>query len=246
MNTHNVTLSPRQKQRTNERTNKQANTHTRTNTHTNKHKPNNNPATPKSNPTASQQQRNNNPITTQHQQTTAPKRTNNNQHPTTANSHQPAIQLSIQPKHQPPTTNTNHNHHNHHSVHKCCLFFFRVTPAVGVLMDAERVTGGAERVRERQLCWWLRHERMTVAAELSAALHHNVSHLVERSLWFPRCWAGFCTLVQVPQVSQVPRSWTAALRAASDRFFDKIAAGCRRSRAAQSAFARSFSLAVER
>ena len=34
-------------------------------------------------------------------------------------------------------------------------------------------TGAAKRRRERRLRSWLRHERMTVAAELSAALHHS-------------------------------------------------------------------------
>ena len=33
--------------------------------------------------------------------------------------------------------------------------------------------GAAKRRRERRLRSWLRHERMTVAAELSAALHHS-------------------------------------------------------------------------
>ena len=33
--------------------------------------------------------------------------------------------------------------------------------------------GAAKRRRERRLLSWLRHERMTVAAELSAALHHS-------------------------------------------------------------------------
>ena len=39
-------------------------------------------------------------------------------------------------------------------------------------MDVERATGAAKRWRER-LRSWLRLERMTVAAELSAALHHS-------------------------------------------------------------------------
>ena len=34
-------------------------------------------------------------------------------------------------------------------------------------------TGAARRRRERRLRSWLRHERMTVAAELAAALHHS-------------------------------------------------------------------------
>ena len=38
---------------------------------------------------------------------------------------------------------------------------------------AERVTCSARRRRERRLRSWLRHERMTVADELSAALHHS-------------------------------------------------------------------------
>ena len=33
--------------------------------------------------------------------------------------------------------------------------------------------GAAKRQRERRLSSWLRHERMTIAAELSAALHHS-------------------------------------------------------------------------
>ena len=38
---------------------------------------------------------------------------------------------------------------------------------------AERANGAAKRRRERRLRSWLRHERMTVAAELAAALHHS-------------------------------------------------------------------------
>ena len=34
-------------------------------------------------------------------------------------------------------------------------------------------TGAAKRRRERRLRSWLRHERMTVAAELAVALHHS-------------------------------------------------------------------------
>ena len=48
-----------------------------------------------------------------------------------------------------------------------------MTSAVGVSMDAERASGAAKQRRERRLRSWLRHERMTVAAELSAALHHS-------------------------------------------------------------------------
>ena len=48
-----------------------------------------------------------------------------------------------------------------------------MTSAVGVSMDAERASGAAKRRRERRLRSWLRRERMTVAAELSAALHHS-------------------------------------------------------------------------
>ena len=40
-------------------------------------------------------------------------------------------------------------------------------------MSGERDAGFARRRRERRLRSWLRHERMTVAAELSEALHHN-------------------------------------------------------------------------
>ena len=42
----------------------------------------------------------------------------------------------------------------------------------GDMADVAR-TGAAKRRRERRLRSWLRHERMTVAAELSAALHHS-------------------------------------------------------------------------
>ena len=41
------------------------------------------------------------------------------------------------------------------------------------MMSGERDAGSARRRRERRLRSWLRHERMTVAAELSAALHHS-------------------------------------------------------------------------
>ena len=40
-------------------------------------------------------------------------------------------------------------------------------------MSGERNAGSAKRRRERRLRSWLRHERMTVAAELSADLHHS-------------------------------------------------------------------------
>ena len=48
-----------------------------------------------------------------------------------------------------------------------------MTSAVGVSMDAERASGAAKRRRERRLRSWWRHERMTVAAELTVALHHS-------------------------------------------------------------------------
>ena len=41
------------------------------------------------------------------------------------------------------------------------------------MMSGERDAGSPRRRRERRLRSWLRHERMTVAAELSAALHHS-------------------------------------------------------------------------
>ena len=46
------------------------------------------------------------------------------------------------------------------------------TLTVGLLM-AERDGGSARRRRERRLCSFLRHERMTVRMELAAALHHS-------------------------------------------------------------------------
>ena len=47
-------------------------------------------------------------------------------------------------------------------------------PADGFCADrAHGSSGSARRRRERRLRSWLRHERMTVAAELSAALHHS-------------------------------------------------------------------------
>ena len=47
-------------------------------------------------------------------------------------------------------------------------------PADGSCADrAHGSTGSARRRRERRLRSWLWHERMTVAAELSAALHHS-------------------------------------------------------------------------
>ena len=46
-------------------------------------------------------------------------------------------------------------------------------PSAVAMMSGERDAGSAKRRRERRLRSWLRHERMTVAAELSAALHHS-------------------------------------------------------------------------
>ena len=59
-------------------------------------------------------------------------------------------------------------HHNHHNHHKPFL-----EPSAVAMMSGERDAGSARRRRERRLRSWLRHERMTVAAELSAALHHS-------------------------------------------------------------------------
>ena len=70
-----------------------------------------------------------------------------------------------------------------------------MTSAVGVSMDAERASGAAKRRRERLLRSWLRHERMTVAAELSAALHHcrdgeQVSRVGPRAQKTDSSWGG--------------------------------------------------------
>ena len=46
-------------------------------------------------------------------------------------------------------------------------------PSAVAIMSGERDAGSARRRRERRLRSWLRHERMTVAAELSAALHRT-------------------------------------------------------------------------
>ena len=56
-------------------------------------------------------------------------------------------------------------------------------------------TGAAKRRRERRLRSWLRHERMTVAAELSAALHHSrdgeqVSRVGLRAQKTDSSWGG--------------------------------------------------------
>ena len=56
-------------------------------------------------------------------------------------------------------------------------------------------TGAARRRRERRLRSWLRHERLTVAAELSAALHHSrdgeqVSHVGLRAQKTDSSWGG--------------------------------------------------------
>ena len=48
-----------------------------------------------------------------------------------------------------------------------------MTSAVGVSMDADRVTGSVRRRRERRLRSWWRHERMSIAAALVEATHHS-------------------------------------------------------------------------
>ena len=56
----------------------------------------------------------------------------------------------------------------------CRLFVLPfLEPSAVAMMSGERDAGSARRRRERRLRSWLRHERMTVAAELSAALHHS-------------------------------------------------------------------------
>ena len=61
--------------------------------------------------------------------------------------------------------------------------------------DSNVARAGAARRRERRLRQWLRHERMTVAAELSAALHHSrdgrqVSHVGLRPQKTDCSWGG--------------------------------------------------------
>ena len=62
--------------------------------------------------------------------------------------------------------------------------------AVVVSMDAERASGAAKRRRERRLRSWLRHERMTVAAELSAADGVQVSPVGLRAQKTDSSWSG--------------------------------------------------------
>ena len=63
------------------------------------------------------------------------------------------------------------------------------------MISGERDAGSARRRRERRLRSWLRHERMTVAAELSAARHHSrdggqVSHVGLRAQKTDSSWGG--------------------------------------------------------
>ena len=157
------------------------------------------------------QQRDNNTTQQQHNNnnnnTTTTTHNNTQQHTTThtttqqyTTQHDNTTQHNTTRQHNSSTTaaqqqhnhhNNHYNHYNHHnaSVLKSRFLFVRhllKTPAVGVLMDAERVTGAAKRRRQRRFSSWLRHERMTVAAE-SAALHHSrdggqVNHVGQRAL----------------------------------------------------------------
>ena len=84
-------------------------------------------------------------------------------------------------RHVIKTHSQNHNHHNHHNHHtsrlstrlhaRCVVVVTSFVWTLAVAMS-ERV-GAAKRRRDRWLRAWHRHEQLTVAMELGAALHHS-------------------------------------------------------------------------
>ena len=85
-------------------------------------------------------------------------------------------ELCVRMDRHPRVARRSHHNHHHHQVQtrafspreRSHLFVLPVA-----MMSGERDAGSARRRRDRRLRSWLRHERMTVAAELSAALHHS-------------------------------------------------------------------------
>ena len=84
-----------------------------------------------------------------------------------------------------------HNHHNHHTgvlVHKVAhqwrpwFYAQRQTLVVDIVKDVKRVTGAAQRRRERHLRARQRHVRTAVQLPLAEKLHHSAcrAHLLEK------------------------------------------------------------------
>ena len=67
----------------------------------------------------------------------------------------------------------NHHHHPHGSTRLHSFVKSHVGLEVVAMECHGEHDGSARRRRQRRLRHWLRHERMTVAAELAAALHHS-------------------------------------------------------------------------
>ena len=84
--------------------------------------------------------------------------------------HHPSLPTS------PPPSSHTHHHHHHQAFDSGSCCFLR-SPKLNI-----SDVGSARRRRERRLRSWLRHERMTVAAEPAVALH--------------RCWA--CSTARSP------------------------------------------------